>query len=193
MIDADFGASFVKFAEQNGNGDMYFENCSLYYRPTSSSGSTCFDGITNGTINCTNLYMNHFNPGGSANLLFWHKGANSGVANGFDEINLIYFREYPNVPGMTLFDNENVLAPILINGLFGIPPATFTGTYTTGPGQVTFNTAAVILPQGQLASTVLKNANYTATPSDYTIRVDATRGGGDDLAPGGGKRDGAGR
>jgi hypothetical protein len=173
VVDGDYGASFVKFAEQNGNGDMYFENCSLYYRPTSSAGSTCFDGI-NGTINCTNLYMNHFLPSGNGTMTFWHKGANSGPANGYDEINLIYFREYPKAAGLTLFRNDNTLAPILINGLFGIPPATFPGAYTAGPGTITFNTAAVIQPQAQLASTVLKNANYTATAGDYTIRVDAS-------------------
>jgi len=175
VINGDYGANFVKFAEQNGIGDLYFENCSLYYRPTSSAGSTCFDGI-NGTINATNLYMNHFLPGGNNSMIFWHKGSANGAVNAFDELDLVYFREYPKVAGLTLFRNDNLAAPIVISGLFGITPATFTGTLTAGPGVITFNVAASIQPQAQLAGTIVTTGDYTATASDYTIRVDASAG-----------------
>lgn len=176
VVNGDYGASMVKFCEQNNSADIYFESCSIYYRPVSSVGSICFDAI-NGTINATNLYMNHFQPTGNASMIFWKKGVNNGIANAPDELQLVYFREYPNLPGLTFFVNDNLLAPILINGMFGIQKATFVGVFSAGRGSVTVDRAlGTSATDGVTAGTVTKNSDYTATASDYVIRMDATTG-----------------
>ena len=185
VVNGDYGANLVKFCEQNNTADIYFESCSIYYRPQSSAGSICFDSI-NGTINVTNLYMNHFQPTGNANMIFWKKGVNSGIANAPDELQLVYFREYPNVPGLTFFLNNNTHAPILINGMFGIQKATFTGVFSAGLGSVTVDRAlGTSATDGVTAGTVTKNTNYTATASDYVIRMDATAAALSVTLPGG--------